>query len=223
MKTVLSNCATGIPPVPLQPRSRRPHYASSRPSPAPRRRPALPASDRSPSRAAACDCRGTFLGGLNPRAGAQCGRDGGVTIQRRPEREMHPEGGPPAWLAFDGDRAVVGIDECLADREAEAGARDCAAGSQVGAEKALENARLIIGGDAHAVVGDGQPGAVSFSAEADRNMPPLGGEIHGVREQVVEQLGTCEAPAAAPAASWRKTSASHWAARALGSAASTSS
>src|ERR1035441_7494696 len=145
MKTVLSNCATGIPPAPLQPRSRRPRYAPSRPALAPRRSRALPASDRSPSRAAACDCRGTFLGGLNPCAGAQCGRDGGVTIQRRPEREMHPEGGPPAWLAFDGDRAVVGIDDCLADRQAEAGALDCAAGSEAGTEKALEYALLEIG------------------------------------------------------------------------------
>lgn len=68
-------------------------------------------------------------------------------------RQFNFDGGPLAGHAADVDCAVMGHDDGLADREAEAGPGGVAAGG-IGLIEAVEDARQVFGSDADAGVLD---------------------------------------------------------------------
>src|SRR5260370_36281916 len=74
-----------------------------------------------------------------------------------------------ADFAFDPDAAAMHFDDVLGDGEAQAGAAELAGARGVDAIEALEDARLVGGGDANAGIGDGEDGlrAAGFGAGAD--------------------------------------------------------
>src|SRR6266849_5409492 len=101
--------------------------------------------------------------------------------------------GAAADFAFDPDAAAVHFDDVLGDGEAEAGAAEFAGARGVDAVEALEDARLVGGGDADAGIGDGEDdfGVAGFGADGD--FAAREGVLRGVVEQVLQHFGEAAA------------------------------
>src|SRR6266849_5715374 len=93
-----------------------------------------------------------------------------------------------ADFAFDPDAAAMHFDDVLGDGEAEAGAAELAGARGVDAIEALEDARLVGGGDADAGIGDGEDdfGVAGFGA--DRNLAARERVLRGVVEQILQDF-----------------------------------
>src|SRR6266545_7651548 len=83
------------------------------------------------------------------RARSELGRSGRRARLARLDRDLEPEGGAPAQLAVHADRAAVRRHDLLGDEQAEAGA---ARRLLLAARELLEDASLLLGGDAGAGV-----------------------------------------------------------------------
>src|SRR5712691_1687414 len=96
--------------------------------------------------------------------------------------------GAAADFAFDPDAAAVHFDDVLGDGEAQAGAAELAGARSVDAIEALEDARLVGGGDADAGIGDGEDdfGAAGFGA--DRDLAARERVLRGVVEQILQDF-----------------------------------
>ena len=90
------------------------------------------------------------------------------------------------FVALDCDRAVVCRHDGLGDGEAQPGALDRLSLGGRGAEKALEDPLPVGHGDADTGVGDCEDGLISFSPEPDLDLPAIGGELHGIGQEVAE-------------------------------------
>ena len=93
-----------------------------------------------------------------------------------------------ADLALDVDGAVEEFNEEFDEGEADAVAAGFAGAGFVDAVEAVEDAREVGGGDADAVVGDGDGGSVAFLTGFDVDGAALRGVFDGVFGQVVEDL-----------------------------------
>ena len=71
------------------------------------------------------------------------------------DRKADVKGRSLAWRACDPDVASMGLDDVFYDREPEPGASGVAGSVLMDAVESLEDVGLVIGGDAGAVVGDG--------------------------------------------------------------------
>src|SRR5581483_11835474 len=114
--------------------------------------------------------------------------DAGIPLPGAP-RERDRDRGSLAFAALEGDRPAVLLDERAGDREAEARARDGAAGGGRRAEEPREDLRLLVGRDADAVVADDDTSTLAVALDADRHRAAGVGELHRVRDEVVEHLG----------------------------------
>ena len=91
---------------------------------------------------------------LRPPVGAAAVRLGAPTAAGQPQ----PEGRAVALLRLHGDLAVVVAGHVADDGQAEAGAAGAPAAGPVDPVEALEDPLEVAGGDAHALVDDGQLG-----------------------------------------------------------------
>src|SRR5687768_2134010 len=89
--------------------------------------------------------------------------------------QFNREPRPPPFLALHRDPSAVQLDELAGDGEAEAG-------SAAGAVEAVEDARKIGGGDAGAVVGDGDARARRLDINASLGTDVRECVAHEIRE-----------------------------------------
>lgn len=95
------------------------------------------------------------------------------------------EGGPFAKLALAFDRAAVGLDDGLYDREAEAGVEGVVGSSGlIGAVEALEDVRKIFDRDPGTIIADGEAGVAVVTMSGDMDVPPARVVLNGVGEEV---------------------------------------
>ena len=121
------------------------------------------------------------------------------------EDDLEPEGGAPAGVAGDGDRASHQLAQLLRDGEPEAGPPEAAGGGAVGLVERPEEPLGVHRGDADARVPDleREPGGVVGGVrhrDPDRDLALLG-ELDRVGEEVEEDLA--EAPLVSPHGVWR--------------------
>ena len=107
------------------------------------------------------------------------------------QRQGEPEGRPPALPAFHADRAAHDLDEVFADGQAQARAAELPADGRVGLAEALEQAVLLIGGDADPRVRHGEPDVVEIPpllhADIERDRSGFR-ELDGVVQEVEQDL-----------------------------------
>ena len=105
------------------------------------------------------------------------------------QRQRHQEGAPLAVArALHPHRAAVQLDQVAHDGEPEAEPAVAARGGAVELAEAVEDVRQELGRDAGAVVGDDDLDVGVDPLEADLDLPRLGRELDGVREQVPHHL-----------------------------------
>ena len=108
--------------------------------------------------------------------------------------EHHPERRPPALAGALGlQRAAVGLDDALADGQAQPQAAELAGDRRLPLLERVEDRRQDLRLDADAGVDDLDDDPVlrpspALVAGADGDRPALGGELHGVLDQVPEHL-----------------------------------
>lgn len=102
---------------------------------------------------------------------------------------MNSEGGALAHATLDGNRAAVGVDDCLTDGEPEAGVTVARGTRFVAAEKAFEDVGQVIGRNPLSAVLDLQDRTSVFEARSDFNPPVELIELDGVGEEVGDDLG----------------------------------
>src|SRR5215211_696825 len=110
--------------------------------------------------------------GRGPGDTAGLGRGGGRGGLREPDDERGPDPG----LGLEADLAAVALGDLADDGQAEAGAAVGSGAALVGAPEAVEDVRLVLGGDAGALVGHGDPGAVALAAGGQADAGAGGGE-----------------------------------------------
>src|SRR6266849_4249419 len=93
-----------------------------------------------------------------------------------------------ADFAFDPDAAAMHFDDVLGDGEAQAGAAELAGARSVDAIEALEDARLVGGGDANAGIGDGEDDFGAAGLGADRDLAARERVLRGVVEQILQDF-----------------------------------
>src|SRR5690606_16579276 len=94
-------------------------------------------------------------------------------------RDGEAEGAALAFLRFHLDAAVVRLDKGARDVEAESEAVD-AAGASLEAVEALENAGLLLWGDADALIGDADRDLSPVDVHVDHDIVAVKGVFHCV-------------------------------------------
>src|SRR5262245_12322858 len=105
----------------------------------------------------------------------------------RPHGQRELERASLADLALAPDAAAVHLDEAFRKGEPEAGPL-ALLGASFRLLKLLEDAIQILGGDARAAVGDRNPHLAVHPRRADVDLAALRSELHGVREQIEDDL-----------------------------------
>ena len=119
-------------------------------------------------------------------------------VERLPAPWLHARGGqldrerrPFAHRTMDCDAALMGVDDLLAGRQAQARAAAATfVGAGFGREKGFENARELVGGNAAARVADGQLHQLAGGVvmKFDQQPAAVGHRLAGVDEQIDEHL-----------------------------------
>ena len=105
----------------------------------------------------------------------------------RPPRQRKGEGAPATELALEPDPSAVELHEPLRERKAEA--RPFALPDpRLALLELLEDPVPILGSDARTGVGDGNPDLAVDPRRAHVDLPTGGRELHGIREQVEDDL-----------------------------------
>src|SRR4030095_10076424 len=87
--------------------------------------------------------------------------------------QTHCEGRPFANVAPDVNGSAVGVDDCLADGQAQSGSAGAPRAGFIGAVKALEDARQFFRRNACSSVRNTQEGGAVFEACVDANLTVL--------------------------------------------------
>src|SRR5690606_5553426 len=150
----------------------------------------------------------TIIGESGSRTGPSSDARGGVTSIRsgsarrspgglaigRPERQAVGEGRAAVGLAVDPDATAMGFDDPLGDEEAQPTADQ---GGLADTGERLEQLRLLIVGQAGALIADGEDRRPCLLAEGGAHLTAVGGVLDGVVDEVGDDLRD---PLAIPAA-----------------------
>jgi len=98
------------------------------------------------------------------------------------------EPGADADFALDPYPSAVHFDEMLGDGEAKAGTAGFAGTGRIHTIEALEDARLVSGGNADAGVGDGEDHAIIFQFGAEDDFAAGQRVLDGVIEEVLQNF-----------------------------------
>src|SRR5690606_11441936 len=106
-------------------------------------------------------------------------------LPRGGQGKAEGERGAMALTALEPHSPTVANDELTREVEADTHAGGVAIGrTGMGAEEALEDAVLPLGGNAHPVIADGDDRLVALTTHLDLDPPAVGGVLDGVVEQV---------------------------------------
>src|SRR5216684_4686003 len=143
----------------------------------------------------------SFRGVASKLAATRLGHDGVVPLRRAggaggvEDGDGEMELRAAADFAFDPDAAAMHFDDVLGNGQTEARAACLAGARGVHAIEALEDARLIGGGDADAGIGDGEDDFSVARFGTDRNLTARERVLRGIVEQILQDFR--EAPAIA--------------------------
>src|SRR4029450_1662404 len=143
---------------------------------------------RNPTRGGFEPCWALAASGAVRRAPARLPRNPLRVITASAHRQGEGKGRPLAQVALDPDLAAVQLDELLREGQPEARAFLLACLIAPHLAELLEDGRLILGGDPDPGVGDGDLDRAVFPAGLKADPAPFRGELHGIGEEVEQDL-----------------------------------